>query len=119
MSHAVRTSHSTCIPDHYCTAAGTECSALRDQSLCVATALRCSLCLEHSTKRQVLSVLTTHGPCVRAGEGDGDNMPCIPVQCPLLATEPLAPFGALPVDPFLAEIVGAKCLCPEPQLCGA
>ena len=56
---------------------------------------------------------------MRAGEGDGDSTPCIPVQCPLLATEPLAPFGALPVDPFLAEIVGAKCLCPEPQLCGA
>ena len=56
---------------------------------------------------------------MHAGEGDGDSTPCIPVQCPLLATEPLAPFGALPVDPFLAEIVGAKCLCPEPQLCSA
>ena len=56
---------------------------------------------------------------MHAGEGDGDNTPCIPVQCPLLATEPLAPFGALPVDPFLAELVGGKCLCPEPQLCSA
>ena len=79
--------------------------------------LSCALSIQQSAK--VLSVLTTHGPCVRAGEGDGDSTPCIPVQCPLLATEPLAPFGALPVDPFLAEIVGAKCLCPEPQLCGA
>ena len=52
-------------------------------------------------------------------EGDGIATPCLPVQCPLLAPEPLAPFGALPVDPFLAELVGGKCLCPEPQLCSA
>lgn len=53
-------------------------------------------------------------------EGDGTNAPCVPAQCPLLAMEALAPFGALPVDPFIAEITSAgKCVCPEPQQCGA
>jgi hypothetical protein len=50
-------------------------------------------------------------------EGDGDTTPCVPVQCPLLADEPLAPFGALPIDPFIAEIKAGKCECPEPQQC--
>ena len=60
---------------------------------------------------------TPNGDDVSCCEGDGVNQPCLPVQCPLITPEPLAPFGALPVDPFLAEIVGGKCLCPEPQMC--
>ena len=83
------------------------------------------------------------GADVSCCEGDGINTPCVPTQCPLLAPEPLAPFGALPIDPFLAEIKGCaslaflpchsfshtnlkvlvwnsgKCLCPEPQECSA
>ena len=59
------------------------------------------------------------GADVSCCEGDGINTPCVPTQCPLLAPEPLAPFGALPIDPFLAEIKGGKCLCPEPQECSA
>ena len=58
-----------------------------------------------------------NGDDVSCCEGDGAATPCIPVQCPLLVAEPLAPFGALPIDPFLAEIVNGKCLCPEPQTC--
>ena len=61
-----------------------------------------------------------NGDDVSCCAGDGVTAPCVPVQCPLLATEPLAPFGGLPVDPFIAEIVaGGKCLCPEPQACSA
>ena len=62
---------------------------------------------------------TPNGDDVSCCEGDGVATPCVPMQCPLLAPEPLAPFGAVPVDPFLAEIVGGKCLCPEPQMCSA
>jgi hypothetical protein len=35
----------------------------------------------------------------------------------VVVAEPAAPFGALPVDPFLAQVVGGKCVCPEPQRC--
>ena len=56
---------------------------------------------------------------VKCCEGDGVKMPCIPVQCPMLALEPRAPFGALPIDPFIAEIVDGQCLCPEPQICSS
>jgi hypothetical protein len=59
------------------------------------------------------------GDDVSCCEGDGINTPCVPTQCPLLAPEPLAPFGGLPIDPFLAEIKAGKCLCPEPQDCSA
>ena len=58
-----------------------------------------------------------NGDDVSCCEGDGLAAPCIPTQCPLLVAEPLAPFGALPIDPFLAKIVSGKCLCPEPQTC--
>lgn len=60
---------------------------------------------------------TPNGEDVTCCEGDGLDKPCVPAQCPLLATEPLAPFGALPVDPFIAKLVRGKCLCPEPQVC--
>jgi len=52
-------------------------------------------------------------------EGDGVAEACAPAQCPLMAAEPMAPFGGLPVDPFVAEIVNGKCVCPEPQMCSA
>jgi hypothetical protein len=58
-----------------------------------------------------------NGKDITCCEGNGDDMPCVPGQCPLHAAEPLAPFGGLPIDPFLAKIVGGKCLCPEPQMC--
>lgn len=58
-----------------------------------------------------------NGDDVSCCEGDGLAAPYIPTQCPLLVAEPLAPFGALPIDPFLAKIVSGKCLCPEPQTC--
>jgi len=58
-----------------------------------------------------------NGKDVTCCEGNGDDMPCVPAQCPLLAAEPLAPFGGLPVDPFIAKVVDGKCLCPEPQMC--
>lgn len=60
-----------------------------------------------------------NGGDVSCCEGDGIAEPCVPTQCPLLAPEPLAPFGALPIDPFIAEIKAGKCLCPEPQMCSA
>tara|TARA_B110000967_G_C18354275_1_gene302825 strand:+ start:73 stop:291 length:219 start_codon:yes stop_codon:yes gene_type:complete len=50
-------------------------------------------------------------------EGNGVDAPCLMAQCPLVAEEPLAPFGGLPVDPFVAEIVRGKCVCPAPQVC--
>ena len=62
---------------------------------------------------------TPNGDDVSCCEGDGVGQPCLPVQCPIVAIEPLAPFGALPVDPFIAKIVNGKCLCPEPQVCDA
>ena len=58
-----------------------------------------------------------NGDDVSCCENDGQNKACVPAQCPLLAAEAGAPFGALPVDPFLAKIVGGKCECPEPQVC--
>ena len=60
-----------------------------------------------------------NGDDVSCCEGNGLDAPCVPSQCPLLAAEPLAPFGSLPIDPFVAEIKGNKCLCPEPQICSA
>lgn len=60
-----------------------------------------------------------NGDDVSCCEGDGLNTPCLPVSCPLVAPEPKAPFGALPIDPFIAQIVGGKCVCPEPQMCSA
>eukprot|EP01046_Picozoa_sp_COSAG06_P086742 COSAG06_NODE_33308_length_492_cov_0.605598_1_plen_107_part_00 len=60
-----------------------------------------------------------NGQDVSCCEGDGIAEPCVPTQCPLLAAEPLAPFGALPIDPFIAEIKAGKCVCPEPQECSA
>ena len=58
--------------------------------------------------------------CARTGEGDGTIAACVPAQCPLHALEADAPFGSLPVDPFLAEITAeGKCRCPEPQDCSA
>ena len=60
-----------------------------------------------------------NGDDVSCCEGDGTAAVCVSAQCPLLAAEPLAPFGSLPLDPFIAEIVGGKCVCPEPQLCSA
>ena len=50
---------------------------------------------------------TPNGADVSCCEGDGENEPCVPTQCPLLSPEPLAPFGALPIDPFIAEITVA------------
>ena len=60
-----------------------------------------------------------NGDDVKCCEGNGVDEPCMMGQCPLLAAEPLAPFGGLPVDPFIAKIVDGKCLCPEPQVCDA
>jgi len=60
-----------------------------------------------------------NGADVSCCEGDSENTPCVPAQCPLMANEPMAPFGGLPVDPFIAEIVDGKCVCPEPQTCSA
>ena len=62
---------------------------------------------------------TPNGNDVSCCEGDGTSAACLPAQCPLHVEEQLALFGALPIDPFLAEIVGGKCLCPEPQMCSA
>jgi hypothetical protein len=42
---------------------------------------------------------------------------CTPGACPLFVSQPLAPFGGLPANPFLAQIVGGKCVCPEPNVC--
>lgn len=58
-----------------------------------------------------------NGADVTCCEGDGVNDPCLPTQCPFLASEPNAPFGYLPVDPFIAQIVDGKCVCPSPQTC--
>lgn len=60
-----------------------------------------------------------NGNDVSCCEGDGTDAPCVPGQCPIHVVEAAAPYGMLPVDPFLAEIVGGKCLCPEPQECSA
>ena len=60
-----------------------------------------------------------NGDDVSCCEGDGVAAPCVPAQCPLLVKEEAAPFGVLPVEPFVAEIVGGKCVCPEPQTCSA
>ena len=38
--------------------------------------------------------LSPNGADVSCCEGDGVGEPCVPVQCPLLVTEPLAPLGA-------------------------
>lgn len=58
-----------------------------------------------------------NGKDISCCQGDGVQRPCVPVQCPLLAAEPAAPFGGLPLAPFIAKIVDNKCLCPEPQIC--
>jgi len=58
-----------------------------------------------------------NGDDVSCCEGDGAAKPCVPGQCPLMASEPLAPFGGLPADPFMAKIIDGKCKCPEPQQC--
>jgi len=60
-----------------------------------------------------------NGDDVSCCQGDGTGEPCVPGQCPLMAVEPIAPFGGLPVDPFMAEIVNGKCVCPAPQVCSA
>ena len=44
---------------------------------------------------------------------------CVPGQCPIFVAQPLAPFGGHPANPFLAKVVGGKCLCPAPQTCDA
>lgn len=44
---------------------------------------------------------------------------CVPGQCPVFVSTSLAPFGGLPANPFLAKIVGGKCVCPAPQVCSA
>jgi hypothetical protein len=44
---------------------------------------------------------------------------CEPGLCPLLAAVGTAPLGGLPANPFLALLVGGKCECPAPQVCGA
>ena len=62
---------------------------------------------------------TPNGDDVSCCEGDGLSTPCLPVSCPLVAPDEKAPFGALPIDPFIAKIVGGKCVCPEPQMCSA
>ena len=45
---------------------------------------------------------------------------CVPGQCPIFVAMPLAPFGGLPANPFLAKISAqGKCECPAPQVCDA
>jgi len=45
---------------------------------------------------------------------------CLPAQCPIFVSQPLAPFAGLPGNPFLAQITPqGKCLCPTPQICDA
>lgn len=60
---------------------------------------------------------TPNSDDVSCCEGDGVTEACVPGQCPIMAAEPQAPFGGLPVDPFLAKIVEGKCVCPAPQEC--
>jgi hypothetical protein len=43
---------------------------------------------------------------------------CDPAMCPIFAAVAGAPFAGLPANPFLAKIVGGKCECPFPQVCG-
>ena len=54
--------------------------------------------------------------CCKSG---GAAAECVPGQCPVFVATPLAPFGGLPANPFLAKIVGGKCECPAPQVCDA
>jgi len=42
---------------------------------------------------------------------------CTPGGCPLYVAQPLAPYGGLPANPFLAQVMGGKCVCPEPTAC--
>lgn len=54
--------------------------------------------------------------CCKSG---GAAAECVPGQCPVYVATDLAPFGGLPANPFLAKIIGGKCLCPAPQVCSA
>lgn len=45
---------------------------------------------------------------------------CLPAECPIFVASPMAPYGGLPANPFLAQVDGAgKCVCPAPQVCSA
>ena len=44
---------------------------------------------------------------------------CAPGECPIKVAAAGAPFGGMPGNPFLAQIVNGKCACPAPQLCDA
>ena len=45
---------------------------------------------------------------------------CLPAQCPIFVGSPMAPYGGLPANPFLAQISPAgKCVCTAPQACDA
>ena len=52
--------------------------------------------------------------CCPAGESAAE---CLPARCPIFATVGTAPFGGQPANPFLAQIKGGACMCPEPQVC--
>ena len=82
-----------------------------------ATAIRYAWGGTEMTNDPLDSKNMPNGKDVTCCEGNGVDTPCMMAQCPLLADEPLAPFGGLPVDPFVAKLVDGKCLCPEPQVC--
>ncbi len=45
---------------------------------------------------------------------------CVPGMCPISVAQKAAFGGALPANPFLAQITaGGKCACPPPQVCDA
>ena len=52
--------------------------------------------------------------CCAAGSAPSE---CIPGQGPIFAESSTAPLGAVPANPFLAEIVNGKCVCPPSQRC--
>ena len=91
-------------------------SALANSDAAAPTAVRYAW---GATDKNANGGASPNGEDVSCCEGDGIAEPCVPTQCPLLAAEPLAPFGALPIDPFIAEIKAGKCVCPEPQECSA
>jgi sialate O-acetylesterase len=44
---------------------------------------------------------------------------CKPGMCPLSVSLDRAPFGGLPANPFIAQIINGSCMCPWPQECNA
>jgi hypothetical protein len=59
--------------------------------------------------------------CCDAAKDDplmGISNQCKPAACPLALTDPRAPYGFLPANPFMAHITtDGKCKCVSPQIC--